>query len=216
MVVVVVFVPDAENLSRWKRWWKFANLDQGVAFAGITFVTIMLTSMLAYSTLFGRDDVKNSIDFLHIEGDVLSDVVGPWFKVLFWAVGTFSLFAAAVGIVDYTSRLGADIVKSTYLRNRSISQSHIYFIAVWGLVLAGIGILALGVKQPIVLLIISACVAGVSMFIYSVLLAVMKPPDAPEGDPNQRLPHCRTGFRDALLRCAKSIQLIRRRTGVHL
>jgi hypothetical protein len=86
---------------------------------------------LAYSTLFGRDDVKNSIDFLHIEGDVLSDVVGPWFKVLFWAVGTFSLFAAAVGIVDYTSSLGADILKSTYLQNRSISESRIYYIAVF-------------------------------------------------------------------------------------
>ena len=171
--MAVVFEPNPENLSRWKRWWKFANLEQGVAFAGVTFITIMLTSMLAYSTLFGRDDVKNSIDFLRIEGDVLSDVVGPWFKVLFWAVGTFSLFAAAVGIVDYTSRLGADILKSTYLQGRSISESRIYFIAVWGLVLAGIGILGVGVKQPLVLLIISACVAGVSMFIYSMLLAVM-------------------------------------------
>lgn len=168
-----VFEPNPENMGRWKRWWRFANLEQGVAFAGVTFVTILLTSMLAYATLFGRDDVTNSIDFLRVEGEVLNDIVGPWFGVLFWAVGTFSLFAAAVGIVDYTSRLSADILKSTYLQKRKISESRIYFIAVWGLVIAGIAILGLGLQQPIVLLIISACVAGVSMFIYSILLAIM-------------------------------------------
>ncbi len=168
-----VFEPNAENLSRWKRWWRFASLEQALAFAGVTFVTILLTSMLAHSTLSGRGDVTNSINFLFIEGTVLAETVGPWFGTLFWAVGAFSLFAAAVGIVDYTSRLGADIIKTTYLRQNKITESRIYFIAVWSLVLAGVGILALGLNQPIVLLIISACVAGVSMFFYSILLVVM-------------------------------------------
>lgn len=168
-----VFEPDAENMRRWHRWWRFANLEQAFAFAGITFVTILLTSMLAHSTLFGRDDVPNSIDFLFIEGNVLGDGVGPWFGTLFWMVGAFSLFAAAVGIVDYTSRLGADILKSTYLRERKVTESKIYFAAVLGLCLTGIAILGLGLKQPLVLLVISACVAGVSMFIYSIILIVM-------------------------------------------
>lgn len=162
-----------ESMGRWKRWWRFASLEQALAFAGVTFVTILLTSMLSHSTLSGRGDVTNSIGFLRIQGDVLSSTVGPWFAVLFWAVGAFSLFAAAVGIVDYTSRLAADIIKSTYLPGQRITESRIYFIAVWSLVLVGVTILTIGLSQPIVLLIISACVAGVSMLFYSILLVVM-------------------------------------------
>ncbi len=110
-----VFEPTPTNLSRWQRWWRFANLEQALTFALITFVTILLTSMLAHSTVLGTPGLENSIDFLDVEGEALKGAVGGWFGTLFWVVGTFSLFAAAAGIVDYTSRLVADILKGTYL-----------------------------------------------------------------------------------------------------
>ena len=65
-------------------------------------------------------------------------MVGGWFGILFWAVGAFSLFAAATGIVDYTSRLAADILKTTYLRSARVTESQLYFWLVWGLV--GLGL----------------------------------------------------------------------------
>ena len=68
--------------------------------------------------MYGRDGLANSIAFLQIEGQVLAETVGAWFAVLFWGIGAFSLFAAAMGIVDYTSRLAADVLKTTYLRDR--------------------------------------------------------------------------------------------------
>ena len=75
-----------------------------------------------------------------------------------------------MGIVDYTSRIAADILKVNYLRNSSISESKLYFRLVWGLVVIGCGILLVGLDQPLLLLVISACVGGVMMFIYSILL----------------------------------------------
>ncbi|GAA1294367.1 hypothetical protein GCM10009609_74570 [Pseudonocardia aurantiaca] len=43
----------------------------------------------------------------------------------------------------------------------------------WGLVAIGILVLLAGLDQPLVLLVISACVGGGMMFIYSILLLVL-------------------------------------------
>jgi hypothetical protein len=166
-----IFEPSSDNLSRWQRWWKVANIEQAVTFAAISFLTIVFMSMLAYSTVFGKDDLSNSVAFLSDEGKELKSAVGPWFGTLFWVIGAFSLFAASMGIVDYTSRLAADVLKVSYLRR--FSESRIYFALVWGLVVLGIVILLAGLDQPLVLLVISACVGGGMMFIYSALLLVL-------------------------------------------
>jgi hypothetical protein len=165
-----MFTPDATNLARWKRWWRFANIEQALTFVAITVVTIVFTSMLAHATLFGDGNVKNNIGFLKIEGTTLQTLVGGWFGYLFWAIGAFSLFAAAAGIVDYTSRLAADMVKARYLRESAVTESKLYFWLVWGLVAFGIVVLLAGLTQPLVLLVISACTAGTMMFFYSGLL----------------------------------------------
>jgi hypothetical protein len=166
-----VFPPTQENLRRWRGWWRFANIEQLTTFVLITFITILFTSLLAYSTVFGRDDVANDIGFIQTEGEVLGERVGTWFQYLFWGIGAFALFAAALGIVDYTSRLAADVIKTSYAR--SGNESKIYAALVWGLVAIGIVILLVGVTQPLVLLVISAVVGGFMMFLYSGLLILI-------------------------------------------
>jgi hypothetical protein len=164
------FTTDEANMARWWRWWKFANIEQAATFVAITILTILFTSMLAHATLFGDESVQNNIGFLKIEGTTLQNVVGGWFGYMFWAIGAFSLFASAAGIVDYTSRLTSDMIKARYLRDSQISESKLYFWLVWGLVAFGILVLLAGLTQPLVLLVISACTAGTMMFVYSGLL----------------------------------------------
>ncbi|MEV4756564.1 Nramp family divalent metal transporter [Micromonospora sp. NPDC049559] len=173
-----VFEPTDENLARWRRWWRLANREQLVTFVLISFVTIVLMSMLAYSTVFGVPGLANSVSFLKVEGERLAEAVGGWFGKLFWLVGALSLFAAAMGIVDYTSRLAADVLKTSYLRRHS--ENRIYFALVWGLVALGCVILLAGFDQPLPLLVISACVGGVMMFLYSIMLLVLNRRVLPE------------------------------------
>jgi hypothetical protein len=175
-----VFALTAESLGRWKRWWRFANVEQALTFVLVTVLTIVLTSMLAHSTLFGRPGLPNTIDFLRVEGEVLTSAVGGWFGRLFWIIGAYSLFAATVGIIDYTARLAADVLKWTYLRESKLSESRLYFFVVWALVASGSSIVLLGVRQPLVLLVISACTGGLMMFVYSILLVVMNRRSLPD------------------------------------
>jgi hypothetical protein len=165
------FEIDGQSLSRWSRWWRLANIEQLSTFVAISFVTIVFTSILAFATLSGTEGLPRDISFLRIEGDALSASVGPWFGKLFWFVGAFSLFAASLGIVDFTSRLAADTIRTVYWRGGR--ESLIYACVVWAMVLTGIGIISAGLDQPLVLLVTSACVAAFMMFIYSALLIVL-------------------------------------------
>jgi len=166
-----VFEPTLENLQRWRVWWRFANIEQLVTFVLISFLTIMFTSLLAYGTVFGEEGLASDISFLQAEGDVLNDRVGGWFGTFFWLIGAISLFAAALGIVDYTSRLGADVLKTAYLKDAN--ESKLYFGLVWGLVVIGILVLLSGLDQPLVLLVIAAVTGGLMMFVYSALLLLV-------------------------------------------
>jgi hypothetical protein len=166
-----IFEPTDEHLARWRQWWRFANREQLYTFVLITFLSIVFTSLLAYATVYGKPGLENNISFLQVEGETLKATVGNWFGTLFWVIGAFSLFAAALGIVDYTSRLVADVLKTSYVKDTK--ESTLYFIVVWVLVLVGCVVMVAGFTQPLVLLVISACVGGLMMFIYSGLLILL-------------------------------------------
>ena len=169
--VSYIFEMTAINLTRWRSWWRFANVEQIFSFVLVTIVTIGLTSLLAHSTVFGQPDLPNNVSFLRIEAQQLQRAVGPWFGILFLAVGAFALFGSAMGIIDYTSRLAADILKTTYLPHAS--ESRAYFWLVWGMVGLGCATLLAGLSQPLTLLVISASTGGTMMFLYSFMLIAL-------------------------------------------
>jgi hypothetical protein len=160
-----------ESLDRWRGWWRLANLEQLLTFVAISFITILFMSVLAFATIGGTEGLPRDIGFLAIEGRALSRSVGDWLGYLFWGVGAVSLFAAGLGIVDYTSRLTADVVRTVYWHGGR--ESVAYAVVVWSMVLTSIGIIASGLDQPLLLLIIAGCVAAFMMVLYSALLIIL-------------------------------------------
>ncbi|GAA3360244.1 hypothetical protein GCM10017744_042130 [Streptomyces antimycoticus] len=174
------FPQDEANLARWRVWWRRANTEHIVSFFVVCLVTIGLMSMLAYETLFGRDDVENSPTFLRIQGDLLGQQVGDWLKIVFFAVATVSLWAASIGLLDVIGRVVSDFAKRTYLRESAFwTEGRLYFAVVWAEVGIGSAILLSGVNQPIVLLTISTCTASVVTLVYSALLIRLNRRDLP-------------------------------------
>jgi hypothetical protein len=163
---------DEENIRRFRGWFKVANKEQLVSFWAICLGSIIVFSVLAYSTVYGKNiSDEADFDFIKGEGEVLKDVVGPWFGTFFWIFGSISLVLVALGVVDYVSRLSADVLKTLHLRdNERWSESKIYATIVWTMVLLGCAVLLSGFDQPLVLLVLSACLNGIVMFIYSILL----------------------------------------------
>ena len=176
-----VFKPDHRNMARWRDWWRKANIEQFVTFFLIGAITIIVFSLVARSTVYGGDFDEANFDFIQAEGDALKDIVGPWFGTLFWLIGAISLFAAALGILDYVSRLVADVLIVGYFqKSERWTESKLYFVVVWSIIAFGILILLAGFDQPLTLVVLAACLSGIVMFIYSGLLIAINRKFMPE------------------------------------
>jgi hypothetical protein len=174
------FPQDEQNLGRWKIWWKRANAEHFLTFALVCFVTITIMSLLAYETLFGRDDLTSDPSFLLVEGDVLAARVGEWLKLLFFAIATVSLWAAAMGLLDIIGRLASDFLRRNYLaRSTRWTEPRLYVAIIWAEIIIGSIILLSGFSQPIALLLVSTCAASVVTLLYSILLVRLNTRDIP-------------------------------------
>ena len=174
------FPTNEPNLARWRTWWSRANVEHFVSFFVVCFLTIGLMSLLAYETLYGREGLASNPSFLQIQGQVLAERVGGWLRLLFFAVATVSLWAASLGLLDIVGRVASDFLKRNYLQDSTRwTESKLYFAAVWGEIVLGSIILALGFTQPIALLLVSTCAASIVTLIYSVLLIRLNRRDVP-------------------------------------
>ncbi len=171
---------DEENIDRFWGWWRVANKEQFFVFFCVGLFTIMVFSLLAYSTVFGKD-VGEDLDFIQGEGDILATTVGPWFRSLFWVIGAVSLFGGFLALLDYIARLSADAIKTIHARESTKwTESKLYFCFVWTEIVLGTIILLSGFDQPLTLLIIASSLNGVVMFIYSLLLIKLNRQALPE------------------------------------
>ncbi|MGX7670842.1 Nramp family divalent metal transporter [Plantactinospora sp. DSM 117369] len=174
------FPQDERSLARWATWWKRANIEHFFTFALVCFVTITIMCLLAYQTLFGRDDLKNDPSFLRIEGEILASEVGTWVKPLFFAIAVVSLWAAAMGLLDVIGRVASDFLRRNYLTTSTRwTEARLYLAVVWAEIVLGSIILLAGFSQPLGLLIISTCAASVVTLLYSILLVRLNIRDLP-------------------------------------
>jgi Mn2+/Fe2+ NRAMP family transporter len=164
------FPQNEENMSRWRSWWRVANWDQFLTFFLFTVATIFVMSVLAYATVFGKS-VGEEFDFIRAEGKVLGEVVAPWFTIFFWITGVLALFSTNLGVFDLVGRISADALKANWLlENRFWTESKLYATIITLLFISGVLVLVIGLQEPVVLLVISAVLNGVTSFIYSALL----------------------------------------------
>jgi hypothetical protein len=175
------FTLNEENMRRWRGWWSVANKEQFITFFVIGLTSLIVLSVLTYSTVPVGSSLGQDFEFIQAEGNALKDTIAPWFGTAFWLCGAFALFSTNVGILDYTSRLCADQIKINVLGKSSWwSESKLYFALVWTMIGFGVLVLLGGLEAPLVLLVISSSIAGVMMFIYSILLIQLNRKALPE------------------------------------
>jgi hypothetical protein len=163
---------DEENIRRFWGWWRVANKEQLVSFWFICIFSIGVFSALAYSTVYGQNiSGSANLAFIKAEGEALKRIVAPWFGTFFWVFGSLSMILVALGTIDYIARIVADVIKTVYCaRSERWTESRLYFLVAWGTIAAGSAILLSGFNQPLILLVIAACLNGMVMFVYSILL----------------------------------------------
>lgn len=165
--------PTEENERRWRQWWRIANQEQLLTFWFVGALLLVSMSVLVFSTVGVNTDLDSELTFLQVEGRALGELIAPWFATAFYVAGFLMLFSTNVGVVDYVSRLAADSLKVSFLKQSTFwSESKIYITVVWIMIVTGSGIIWTGI-EPVVLLVISSAGGGFVMAFYSVLVVMI-------------------------------------------
>jgi len=169
--VGVVFSGSEAELRDWQRWWRRANLEQLLTFFFLCLVSLAIFCLLTNSLIGQSAEVPEGIGFIRMQAQVLGERFGPWAPTIFLVAGVLVLFSTELGILDAVTRVAADLVKVSWLReNETWTLSRLYFAILWTLIAFGIAVLLVGLDQPLLLLVVSASLNAIVMFLYSGIL----------------------------------------------
>ncbi len=165
------FDVNDKNLSRFKIWWKRINLEHMLVFWATGALTMLVLSLLAYSTVFGREGLTTGINFVIEEGIVISQRTIPFLGTLFLGLSALMLFGTQFSVFGSTSRIMAENLCVLSKEKFKIQNLPKFFYAfLWIQIIAGIIIFLLGFTEPLTLVIIGAVLNAITMFIYSGLI----------------------------------------------
>jgi hypothetical protein len=165
------FEPNAENLSRFRVWWKRINIEHGLVFWITGAFTMILLSLLAYATVYKDPGVETSINFVVREGMVIAQKTFPALGTFFLGMAALMLFGTQFSVYGSNSRISAEnLVIANPDRFKIERLSKYFYVFLWVQILAGIIIFASGFTEPLALVVTGAVFNAISMFIYSGLI----------------------------------------------
>jgi Mn2+/Fe2+ NRAMP family transporter len=162
------FNPTKENVDKFKIWWKRINIEHLIVFWGTGALTMLVLSLLAYTTVFGKPDISTGITFVVEESIVIGQQTIPFLGKLFLVMAGVMLFGTQFSVFGSTSRIMSEnlIILSPKKFKIENSSKYFYFF-LWLQILAGIVILLLGFNEPLTLVVTGAVLNAITMFFYS-------------------------------------------------
>ena len=176
-----MFPQDKENLSRWKVWWRLANIEQLSTNIFIGLASIIVFTVLAVSTLGVGGDYVGDFTFISDEANALDSVMGSGFGSFFLIAGFAALFSTSITQVDFVGRLVSDVLKINVLReNDRWSESKLYFVTVWAFTVFCVAVILAGLEQPLLLLVISSVFQAIVLAASAVMLVFLNRRQLPD------------------------------------
>jgi hypothetical protein len=163
----------AENRARWKVWWRRTNVEHFFSFYVLALLALAAFCLLAVALLPTGTPPADGFAFLADQADALEARFGAAARYAYIGTGIAVLLSTELALLDAVARVAADCLMVGPLRGRGIDLSRLYLLLVWALIGFGIAVLVGGFDQPLMLLVLSASLNGVVMFLYSALLLVM-------------------------------------------
>lgn len=164
------FKPDAEALERWRGWWRIVRVDQwGVYFVGA--ILGMALPALLYVTFVPAGSDIRGLGIAAALAQAVATQKGAIFGGVIAVLGVWLLFKTQLDILEAMTRGITDILWAGSARIRAwrggdvrvVYYSVLAVISAWG-------IIALRLTQPIILLALSANMAGIVFIISSLHL----------------------------------------------
>lgn len=164
------FEPNASALERWRGWWRIIRVDQwGVYFCGA--ILGMVLPALLYVTFVPAGSDIRGLGIAAALAESVATQKGAIFGGIIAILGVWLLFKTQLDILEAMTRAITDILwtGSSRIRAWRGGDVRVVYYAVLAVITAW-GILALRLTQPIILLALSANMAGIVFIISSLHL----------------------------------------------
>ncbi|MBI2008208.1 Nramp family divalent metal transporter [Candidatus Amesbacteria bacterium] len=152
------------NLTRFRQWWRTVNLEHFFIFWLLGLITMLMLSLLAYSTTRLHTNNSEGINFVLNEAATIGSL-GP----VFLLVTGLMLTATQLTVLDSTSRI---ITENVLLwRGTHVARvSKLYYTVLWIQIAFGIFVILAGFTQPRDLITLGAVINAFAMFVYTGLI----------------------------------------------
>ena len=165
------FAVDESSLGIFRLWWRRVNIEHLLIFWATGAVTILMLSVLAYATVYGRSGTEAGINFLIFEAGEIGGRTFPALGKLFLLACGVMLFGTQFSVYGSNSRMAAENLVIWDKERFGIANTPRYFfIFLWAQILAGVIVLVSGFTEPLALVVVGAVANAVSMFVYSALV----------------------------------------------
>ena len=176
------FETTKENMLRFKTWWKRINIEHGLVFWLTGAFTMLMLSLLAFTTVYGNPGVETSINFVIGEATAIAQKTSPYFGRFFLVMVGIMLFGTQFSVYGSNSRIAAENLVIMNQEKFKIGNIAKYFyVFLWAQLIAGMLILASGFTEPLALVTLGAVLNAISMFIYTGLVLWLNSTLLPKG-----------------------------------
>jgi hypothetical protein len=165
------FEVNDKNINVFKSWWKKINFEHLIVFWFTGLITIVLLSILSFSTVYKNVTGPAGIGFLFEEALIFGKNTLPIVGVIFLILAGMMLFSTQLSVVDATSRIMSEnlvIINQDKFKIKNLPKFYYGFL--WIQILLSVTIILLGFKEPLQLVIIGAFLNAIAMFVYSIAI----------------------------------------------
>ena len=160
----IPFKIDDENIRRWRGWLNVLRVDSWIVFSLLTFITLIMTSVMAYALLTPEQAAQlRGFGVAAAQAQALANVLGAAAWVIVLLGGFWILFDTQWGLMDATTRV---IVDNFWFSGEKVRKwaggdvRKIYYLVLYVLfavsVIIVVGSYTLGWAQPFQLIVIGA------------------------------------------------------------
>ncbi|OGM29655.1 hypothetical protein A2801_00595 [Candidatus Woesebacteria bacterium RIFCSPHIGHO2_01_FULL_41_10] len=165
------FKATKQNVAYFRVWWRRINIEHAIVFWITGAFTMLMLSLLAYSTVFGIKGVETSINFVIVEAGAIGAQTLPALGTFFLCMSAVMLFGTQFSVLGSNARIMSENLVTSSPARFPVSRIPKYFFSfLWLQIIAGVIIFAAGFTEPLTLVVIGAVLNAISMFIYSGLV----------------------------------------------
>ena len=175
------FDASEENVSRFRQWWRAVNIEHFFVFFLTGLVAMLFLLLLSYVTTYGLEGNATGINFVISEAHIIGQKTFPFLGSLFALLMGVMLFSTQFTVMDATSRIMWE--NYALIRtggNKKVNLSKMYYLFLGAQIIFGIVVFSTGFKEPLTLLVLSALINAVCMFVHIGLVNWLNAKELPQ------------------------------------